>query len=1173
MPNAHKSSPEIRLRQNRILEKIFLLALFFASSTALPIGAQAPLEGQFGRPQKDQPPTRLARGTSIDGRLEAGRKDRYQVALDADEYVRVVLKFRDFELLVRVLGADRKQIMKLDTSETPGTSVSMSWIARQAGVFEVELASSAGGNSAGSYAIEMDEMRPATEQDRTRSMAQGLFLQAEELRRQGTEVSQRAALKLYDQSISLWRQIGEGIDLAETLNKSGVVNSALGENKKGAEVLDQALRVAQHSDDSLEEAAVLHNLGEVAYALSEKQKALECFRKALDLRKGQAGFSREADTLNDIGAVLDDLGEKSQALDYYNQALNLKRRVGDHQSEASILNNMGVLYDDLGEKQMALQSYLAALPAMSNARDRDATLGNIGKVYEDTGQTQKALQYYQQSLIDAKGAGDRLQQARTLSSIGALYIDVGDDSNALDYLNQALPLRRSTGDRHGEAYTLRCIARVLLKRGQYQEALDFLNQSLALSKAASDRKQQAMAYQQAGNVYSAQGNVIKALDCLNQALSISDSIGDRFRVAAVLNDLGELHWHSGEAEAAFRDFERARSLALAVTDPDTEAIALQGMARAEQQLGRLEDALIHVDESLSLVESLRSNISGGPLRTTFLAARQKPFQLAMELLMQMHVLHPDQGYDARAFEVSERARARGLIDLLGEAGAEIRQGVEPVLLERERRLQSLVTAKSSFQVRLEAESHTIEQVTKHQKEMADLIRQYDEVEAEIRANSPRYAALTQPEPLKLSGIQQQVLDPDTVLLEYRLGESHSYLWVVTPRSFTSVELPSRAEIESAARVVYELLRARNQSATGETAKARQDRQARAAEGYSKAAAHLSGILVGPVAKLLIGKRLLIVADGALQYLPFGALPVPGDNEPTEKAVPLMAEHEVVCLPSASVIAVLRRDFANRPIASMAVAVLADPVFETEDPRVENHKQPRLRPARTLHGDPGGSDVSSNSLQQSNLARSATDVGLKGSGSHWPRLLFTRREAKGILALSPPGEGMEALDFKANRTTATSQELANYRIIHFATHGLLDSEHPELSGLVLSLVNEKGEPENGFVQLEDVYNLSLKAELVVLSACETGLGEEVKGEGLIGLTRGFMYAGSPRVVASLWKVDDVATAELMQRFYRGMLKEGQRPVAALRQAQLEMWKQKRWADPYYWAAFTIQGEWR
>jgi CHAT domain-containing protein len=208
-----------------------------------------------------------------------------------------------------------------------------------------------------------------------------------------------------------------------------------------------------------------------------------------------------------------------------------------------------------------------------------------------------------------------------------------------------------------------------------------------------------------------------------------------------------------------------------------------------------------------------------------------------------------------------------------------------------------------------------------------------------------------------------------------------------------------------------------------------------------------------------------------------------------------------------------------------------------------------------------------------MSRSASDVRPSKDILRFERLPFTREEAASIIAMADANSGLEALDFRASRATATDAALAQYRMIHFATHGLLDSEHPELSGLVFSLVDQSGRPMNGFLDLEDIYNLKLNADLVVLSACETGLGKDIKGEGLVGLTRGFMYAGTSRVVASLWKVDDVATAELMKRFYRFMLQDRLAPAAALREAQLRMATQKRWADPYYWAGFVIQGEWR
>jgi CHAT domain-containing protein len=207
-----------------------------------------------------------------------------------------------------------------------------------------------------------------------------------------------------------------------------------------------------------------------------------------------------------------------------------------------------------------------------------------------------------------------------------------------------------------------------------------------------------------------------------------------------------------------------------------------------------------------------------------------------------------------------------------------------------------------------------------------------------------------------------------------------------------------------------------------------------------------------------------------------------------------------------------------------------------------------------------------------ITRSLEDLGPRSSGGPFiPRLPFSRQEAETILKLIPAGKGMKALDFDANWATVTSPLLAQYQIVHIATHALANSTHPQLSGLVFSLVNKQGKSQEGFLGLQDIYNLNLPVELVVLSACETGLGKEIRNEGLVGMTRAFMYAGATRVVASLWKVDDAATADLMDRFYRAMLQEGLSPAAALRKAQIET--AKDWDDPYFWAGFVLQGEWK
>jgi CHAT domain-containing protein len=317
---------------------------------------------------------------------------------------------------------------------------------------------------------------------------------------------------------------------------------------------------------------------------------------------------------------------------------------------------------------------------------------------------------------------------------------------------------------------------------------------------------------------------------------------------------------------------------------------------------------------------------------------------------------------------------------------------------------------------------------------------------------------------------------------------------------------------------------------------------------------LSAMLLGPVGHLLDGRRLLVVPDGALHYLPFAALPVRAGGAAAGAGLrdagglrPLVAGHEIVTLPSASAAAVLRRRRASRPRAPAAVAVLADPVFAAADPRLKG-PAPAVRTAKLAAARPFPPDG-------------------------FPRLPFSREEAEAILALAPAGQGLGRLGFDANRGTALSGDLARYRYVHFATHGILDTSYPELSGLVLSLTNRRGRPENGFLRAHEIADLRLAADLVVLSACRTALGREIRGEGLVGLTRAFLDAGADGVLVSLWPVEDQATAELMRRFYRAILKEGQAPPLALKRAQTSMWRDGDWQAPYYWAGFVLQGEWR
>jgi CHAT domain-containing protein len=526
----------------------------------------------------------------------------------------------------------------------------------------------------------------------------------------------------------------------------------------------------------------------------------------------------------------------------------------------------------------------------------------------------------------------------------------------------------------------------------------------------------------------------------------------------------------------------------------------------------------------------------------------------MDVLMRQHRAEPTKGLDALAVEVSERQRARSLLDLLGEANTDLRQGVDPALIERERSLAKQLNDKARTQTR------TPEQAVALKLEISQLENDYERAQVAIRKASPRYAALTQPRPLKLAEIQAQ-LDPDTLLLEYALGEERSYLWVITKDSLSSYELPKGELIEKEARQLYELLTARSAVRRGESAAQRQERVGQAEAKLPAVAQSLSRTLLAPVAAQLGDKRLVVVADGALQYVPFAMLPHPSAG----RGEPLVVRHEVVSLPSASALAIQRAELAGRKPAPKLLAVIADPVFDRTDERLKPADAGGAAQAQTIAFD------DARSIEH--LAGKADDkAGPAARTLVIPRLPFTRQEATRLLALASKGESFGATDFDASRATVLGGDLGQYRYVHFATHGVMDSERPGLSALVLSTVDEQGRPQDGFLRTNEIYNLRLPAELVVLSACQTGLGKEIKGEGLVGLTRGFMYAGARRVVVSLWSVSDKATSDLMTEFYRGMLKNKERPAAALRAAQIKMWKQKKWQSPYYWAAFTMQGEW-
>jgi CHAT domain-containing protein/Tfp pilus assembly protein PilF len=1136
--------------------------------------AQAPAS-ERGAAQSSQESISLEPGKPVERELSGGQSHSYMITMISGQYLRIVVEQRGIDVAVALFKPDGKNISEADSEKATVGSETISAIAEAAGAYRIEVRSPEKTAKTGRYEIKVEELREATAEDKHRVAAESVFREAKQLQN-GTLEAKKKSIEKYHEALELYRSAGDRRGEAGALRGIGLVYQSLGEMQKALEKFNEALPIFQTVGDRHGEANTLNNIGVVYLSMGEMRKALDKYNEALTLRRAVGDRRGEAMALNNIGIVYWSLGEMQKALEKHNEALLIIQTSGDRREEAGTLHGIAMVYESLGETQKALDKFNEVLTlrrAEGDRRGEAAALNNIGAVHWSQGEMQKALEKYNEALTLRRAIVDRRGEAMALNNIGLVYQSLGEMRKALEKYNDALPIFQTLGDRPNEAATLHNIGAVHWSQGEMQKALDKFNEAQTLCRAVDDRGGEAFTLIGIGAVYQSQGEMRKALEKYNEALPLSRAVDDRRMMAITLCKIGDVYRSLGETQKALDKFNEALPLGRMVGDRNGEADTLLGIAQVEQTRGILSQAHQTIEQAIGIVESLRANVAGQELRTSFVASRREFYETHIDVLMQMHKQNPAASFDALALAGSERGRARSLLELLTEARADIRQGVDSSLLERERSLRQRLAARAAAQVDLLNRNHTPEQAEAADKEISSITAEYEELEARIRSSSPRYAALTQPQTLSLTEIQQQVLDPDTLLLEYSLGDNASYLFVVSQATITSHQLPKRAEIEAATRRVRELLTA-PQPQPGDTEAKYQARIKEARANYWHKAAELSRMLLGPVASQLGRKRLAIVADGALQYIPFAALPAPstgndGGRNSGAEPQPLFVDHEIVSLPSASTLATLRRETAGRKPAEKSLAVLADPVFTNDDARVRRDVGKAGAQVETRSADSYETDI--DFLQ---MTRSSLETGVTGAEGGFGRLLSTRREAAAISALVPERERMQALDFEASRTTALRPELGEYRIVHFATHGMLNNIHPELSGIVLSLVDKEGHSQDGFLRLQDIYNLKLPAELVVLSACQTALGKEIKGEGLVGLARGFMYAGAPRIVASLWKVDDRATSELMKRFYQGMLgPEALKPAGALRQAQLSIWKQKQWREPYYWAAFVLQGEWK
>ena len=939
---------------------------------------------------------------------------------------------------------------------------------------------------------------------------------------------------------------------------------------RASRYLRQAIEESRKSSPrNLTVAALLSSMGRIANSLDDQKNAEDLTAQAIEIQQELApGTLTLAFNYNRIGVFYMDSGKLDLAVENLDRALAMREKLAPGTTAlAQTLENLGNALNVRGDLDRCEAVHVRALALYEKLTPEGllvaASLNDLAFVAQDRGDLRKAEEYRLRALkIQRRLAPEGGGVAASLNNLGLIAQQRGMLAEAEDYFTQSAEVTKKWGtDTLAYASTLSNLGAVARARGDLARADDVLHQSqLIYEKSSPQGVPTGVLYEDICELREEQGRLPEAEDYCLKALAIAQAAApDSLEAANTLADLGQIESKRKNWERAAEHLQQALKI-YAASAPGSighgQTLLAMGDVRKQQQ--KPEEAAALFQEGLVLLENRSLHLGGGEAAQAGFRSRFANYYASyVDLLI-------SQGKTEVAFAMVERTRARAFLEMLSAARIDVRKGADPALVAQERSLQVKIAAKSNARLKLLSGNHSDTQIAVMDKEVAALLNDYREIEQQLRERSPAYAAFTQPQPLTTADVQHDLLDPGTVLLEYSLGEERSHVFVLKANALKVYTLAPRDQIETLAREAYNSLIARNQN--GEDNPDRQRARLRKTDDeFAAKAAQLSQLVLAPLAAELRGQRLVIVSDGALQYIPFAALPEPRVQNPRAPGAPMMAAHVIVNLPSAAALKILRQAESGRPRPAKTVAVLADPVFSAEDGRLAGKSKPALVAASA----PSAQARDDAPARDDRLTRSIRDVGLM----HLSRLPYTRREADGILALAAPQSRMGALDFQATRARALDPDLGGYQLVHFATHGLIDNQHPELSGLVFSLFDDQGKPIEGFLPLEDIYNLNLPVNTVVLSACETGLGKEISSEGLVGMTRGFMYAGATRVVASLWKVNDVATAELMRGFYRGMLRDHLPASAALRQAQLQMSKEPRWSSPYFWAAFQLHGEWK
>ena len=1008
-------------------------------------------------------PLDLVAGSAISRELAASKKNIFKIPLGSNQLLRIFITKGDLALSVTVYDPARQKHFEQVSHRYEVLDLSVP--AESEGTFVLEVRSLELNGPSRRYELKTVPVRPVTPLDQKNYVAQRAVADATILRANWTQESLRQATEKYSEAAMIWLSLHELRSAALASMQAGEVSVMLGEYREALRRYQKAKEQARNAGARLEEARALSETGRLYSYLGDNDRAQKEVLEALkslapNSETNQPGILKKihAEALTHLGEISYSKGDFFKSSKQFEEALKLFDELGDRGGKARAYLFTGYIAGGLGIPDKAgaqLSQSLSLYREVKDEQGEGLALSALGLSDSSNKRQEQAIRKHRKAIEIFRRIGDQQSEAVAVNGVGQAYQKLNQHANALNHYQHALRLFQEKGNLDSASVSMFNVAKAYRLNGNLDQALIFYQKCLTLSRVLKKVRTEANALNDVALLYADQGNREKAIQQYQKILKVYTAISDRRQQALAWNNLGDAYARFGEKQRALNSYQQALPLSEDTGDKDVLVSSLYNLARAHRDLGTLDQALSNVESSITIIEELRANVASPHFRISYFSGARKHYDLLIDVLMQLERQRPNQGFAGAALSVSENARARSLRDLLTEVGADIRQGVLPERLARERELLGLLRSQARYQMELSISGKNPADAEEVARQINQLGAQYQEIEGEIRDQNPRLLSLTRPAPLSLEQIQAQLWDDDTVLLEYALGDDRSYLWAVTANSLQSFELPPRSTLEAAGRDVYKLLTARQ--AFGE--KIDSDYQANVAasdDAYYDKAQNLSQLLLGQMAEQLGTKRLIIVTEGMLQYIPIDALPVPrpelvGPNGPklesANKKDLMAARHEVVTLPSISTLAAIRQEKHKISSSGKIVVVLADPVFNSDDERVQDRK-------------PKSAAVSEETFGTS----SPEPIGLAGNGGLM-RLVHASEEADGIVAASPRGTAFVARDFDASREIVMKPFVGEYQILHFATHGFFNSEHPELSGVVLSMVKPDGSRINGFMPLQ------------------------------------------------------------------------------------------------------------